>query len=123
MTFLSAFRPAISELARNRATLVFIGASLLVFLSLGTPPAALLVFAGGFNGLVLPVGLTLFLYVAWRRGDLMHDHRYPRWLLVSGAAVCAMTWYMAISPSAHLRLPDTRDLIEEPAHVSYRPEQ
>ncbi|WP_016853596.1 NRAMP family divalent metal transporter [Halomonas smyrnensis] len=94
MTFLSAFRPSIGEPARNRATLVFIGASLLVFLSLGTPPAALLIFAGGFNGLVLPIGLTLFLYVAWRRSDLMHGHRYPRWLLVSGTAVCALTWYM-----------------------------
>ena len=97
MTFLSAFRPGISEGVRNRATLVFIAISLLAFVSVGTPPAALLVFVGGFNGLILPVGLTLFIYVAWRRSDLMHGHRYPRWLLVSGAVVCALTWYMGFN--------------------------
>lgn len=94
MTFLSAFSPDISEATRNRATLVFITVSLIAFMSLGTPPAALLVFVGGFNGLILPVGLTLFLYVAWRRTDLMQGYPYPRWLLISGVVVCALTWYM-----------------------------
>ncbi|OHV08750.1 NRAMP family divalent metal transporter [Kushneria phosphatilytica] len=94
MTFLSAFRPGIEETVRNRATVVFIAVSLIVFLLLGTPPAALLVFAGGFNGLILPLGLTLFLWVAWRRQDLMAGYRYPRWLLVAGAIVSLMTWYM-----------------------------
>ncbi|GHC23955.1 membrane protein [Kushneria pakistanensis] len=97
MTFLSAFRPGISEGVRNRATLVFILISLVAFVSIGTPPAALLVFVGGFNGLILPVGLTLFVYVAWRRADLMHGHRYPRGLLIAGAVVCALTWYMGVN--------------------------
>lgn len=97
MSFLSAFRPGISEGVRNRATLVFIAISLIAFVSIGTPPAALLVFVGGFNGLILPVGLTLFIYVAWRRSDLMHGHRYPRWLLIAGAVVCALTWYMGFN--------------------------
>ena len=56
----------------------------------------LLVFAGGFNGLVLPLGLTLFLWVGWRRADLMDGYRYPRWLLWLGMITCIMTWYMAI---------------------------
>ncbi|WP_136247444.1 NRAMP family divalent metal transporter [Halomonas borealis] len=94
MTFLSAFHPAITESLRHRATLIFIAVSLIAFLSLGTPPAAMLVFVGGFNGLILPVGLTLFLYVAWRRNDLMHGYPYPRWLLLSGVVVCLLTWYM-----------------------------
>ncbi|WP_245977787.1 NRAMP family divalent metal transporter [Kushneria sinocarnis] len=94
MTFLGAFRPGIGEAMRNRATVVFIAVSLVVFMLLGTPPAALLVFAGGFNGLILPLGLTLFLWVAWRRQDLMAGYRYPRWLLVAGAVVSLMTWYM-----------------------------
>lgn len=94
MTFLSAFQPAIADRTRDIATVIFIALSLLIFLLLGTPPAALLIFAGGFNGLILPLGLTLFLWVALRRQDLMAGYRYPRWLLVSGLAVCVLTWYM-----------------------------
>ncbi|GIZ12743.1 NRAMP family divalent metal transporter [Pseudomonas sp. NCCP-436] len=94
MSFLTVFRPSISERGRNLATVVFISLSLLTYLLLGTPPAALLVFAGGFNGLILPIGLTIFIYVGWRRADLMDGYHYPRWLLALGAIVCALTWYM-----------------------------
>lgn len=61
---------------------------------MGTAPAALLVFAGGFNGLILPIGLTIFVYIGWKRADLMSGYHYPRWLLWSGIIVCALTWYM-----------------------------
>lgn len=95
VSFMTVFSPAMSDRQRNIATLIFITVSLLVYLALGTAPAALLVFAGGFNGLVLPVGLTLFIYIGWRRSDLMQGYRYPRWLLWSGLVICALTWYMA----------------------------
>ena len=71
MSFLSAFKSDISERARNRATVVFIAVSLAVFLLMGTAPAALLVFAGGFNGLILPLGMTIFMIIGWRRADLL----------------------------------------------------
>ena len=96
VSFISVFRPGITERQRNIATLIFIAFTLVVYLCLGTAPAALLVFAGGFNGLVLPLGLTLFLWVGWRRADLMDGYRYPRWLLWLGMITCIMTWYMAI---------------------------
>jgi len=32
---------------------------------------SLLIFVGGFNGLVLPIGLTIFVYVAACRRDLI----------------------------------------------------
>lgn len=96
MSFLSAFRADIQERTRNRATVVFIIVSLAVFLGMGTAPAALLVFAGGFNGLILPLGMTIFMMVGWRRPDLLGDVSYPRWLLVLGTAVCVLTWYMGI---------------------------
>jgi Mn2+/Fe2+ NRAMP family transporter len=54
----------------------------------------MLVFVGGLNGLILPIGLSIFLYAAWARPDLMGGHRYPRWLLGSGVLVCVLTWYM-----------------------------
>lgn len=94
MSFLSAFRPGISESARNKATVVFILVSLAVFLGLGKAPSALLVFAGGFNGLILPLGMTLFMYVGWARPDLLGGKPYSRPLLMLGSAVCLLTWYM-----------------------------
>ncbi|HGN0868513.1 NRAMP family divalent metal transporter [Providencia zhijiangensis] len=101
MSFLKAFKSSITERQRNIATILFIAVSLAVYLLMGTAPAALLVFAGGFNGLILPIGLTLFVYIGWKRADLMEGYHYPRWLLWSGVVTCALTWYMgAMSVSA-----------------------
>ncbi|VII93812.1 Uncharacterized metal ion transporter YcsG, Mn(2+)/Fe(2+) NRAMP family [Pseudomonas sp. FG-3G] len=96
ISFVTVFKPDITEQGRNRATTVFIALSLLIFALMGTAPAALLLFAGGFNGLILPIGLSIFIYVGWRRSDLMGGYHYPRWLLVLGALTCLLTWYMAI---------------------------
>ena len=94
MSFLSAFKPGISEGARNKATVVFILVSLAVFLGLGQAPAALLVFAGGFNGLILPLGMSIFMYIGWARPDLLGGKPYSRPLLALGTLVCLLTWYM-----------------------------
>ncbi|MFC3166369.1 NRAMP family divalent metal transporter [Ciceribacter thiooxidans] len=94
VSFLTAFKPDISERARNLATVAFIAVSLFFYIVITTPPAQMLVFVGGLNGLILPIGLSIFVYAAWARSDLMGGYRYPRWLLVLGAAVCALTWYM-----------------------------
>ncbi|ENU1225252.1 MULTISPECIES: NRAMP family divalent metal transporter [Providencia] len=96
MSFLTAFKSSITERQRNVATILFIAVSLVVYLFMGTAPAALLVFAGGFNGLILPIGLTLFVYIGWKRSDLMSGYHYPRWLLWSGVVTCALTWYMGV---------------------------
>ena len=96
ISFITVFKPDITEQGRNRATTVFIALSLLIFVVMGTAPAALLLFAGGFNGLILPIGLSIFIYVGWRRSDLMDGYHYPRWLLLLGAVTCLLTWYMAI---------------------------
>lgn len=96
ITFFAVFFKNMSERARNFSTVGFITVSLVIFLLLGTAPAALLVFAGGFNGLVLPIGLTIFMFVGWFRSDLLNGHRYPRWLLVVGTLTCALTWYMGV---------------------------
>ncbi|SED84245.1 Mn2+ and Fe2+ transporters of the NRAMP family [Pseudomonas kilonensis] len=96
ISFITVFKPDITEQGRNRATTVFITLSLLIFVLMGTAPAALLLFAGGFNGLILPIGLSIFIYVGWRRSDLMGGYHYPRWLLVLGVLTCLLTWYMAI---------------------------
>ncbi|HEU5455882.1 MAG TPA: hypothetical protein VFU85_09380, partial [Nocardioides sp.] len=59
-----------------------------------TTPVNLLIFAGAFNGLILPVGLGLLLWVAARRTDLMHGYKYPRWLIGVGALAWVTTVYL-----------------------------
>ena len=95
MSFITVFSKRITERVRHLATVAFIVISLAVYMALGKPPAALLVFAGGFNGLILPLGLSIFMYVGWRRSDLMEGYHYPRWLLVLGIATCLLSWFMA----------------------------
>ncbi|HRK41564.1 MAG TPA: divalent metal cation transporter [Gemmobacter sp.] len=95
VSFFTVFR-SMDDRARNIATVAFIAVSLVIYLGLGTAPAALLVFAGGFNGLILPIGLSLFIYIGFARSDLMGGHRYNRPLLILGALTCALTWYMGV---------------------------
>ena len=95
MSFITVFSKRITERVRHLATVVFIVISLIVYMVLGKPPAALLVFAGGFNGLILPLGLSIFMYVGWRRSDLMDGYHYPRWLLVLGILTFLLSWFMA----------------------------
>ena len=93
VSFLNAFGK-MADRTRDIATVIFIAFSLVVYLAMGTAPAAILVFVGGFNGLILPIGLTIFTYVGFARPDLMGGHRYNRPLLILAALVCALTWYM-----------------------------
>ncbi|WP_136162980.1 NRAMP family divalent metal transporter [Sphingomonas flavalba] len=95
VSFLTVFR-AMDERSRNLATVAFIALSLAIYLSIGTAPAPLLVFVGGFNGLILPIGLSLFTYIGFARPDLMGGHRYSRPLLLLSTATCGLTWYMGV---------------------------
>ena len=96
VSFLTIFKTDLSERVRNVLTVGFIALSLALYLLIDTPPAKMLVFVGGLNGLILPIGLSIFLYAAWARSDLMHGHRYSRGLLGLGVSVCVLTWYMGI---------------------------
>ncbi|SIP98399.1 Mn2+ and Fe2+ transporters of the NRAMP family [Rhizobium sp. RU33A] len=94
VSFVTVFKKDMTERARNIATVIFIAVSLFFYIIITTPPAQMLVFVGGLNGLILPIGLTIFIYAGWARSDLMGGYRYPRWLLILGALTCALTWYM-----------------------------
>ncbi len=96
MSFITPFKKSITERQRNIATILFIAISLMAYLTMEATPVSLLVFAGGFNGLVLPIGLTIFVYVAYKRADLMDGYHYPKWLIFCGIIVCLLTWYMGI---------------------------
>lgn len=96
-TFLSSFHKRFLDgWSLQWATVAFIVVSLIVYLSIGTAPAAILVFVGGFNGLILPIGLTVFMYIGWFRRDLLGTRKYPLWLLIAGTLVTLLTWYMGI---------------------------
>jgi Mn2+/Fe2+ NRAMP family transporter len=87
---------------RNLYTIAFIALSTLIYLLIGTAPATLLVFAGAFNGLILPIGFTVVLWVAWRRRDLLGGYKYPAWLLGIGVLAWLLTLYMGYSSLAGL---------------------
>lgn len=95
-SFFSAFSEELgrNQRVRNWITIGFILVSLVVFLFWGAAPATILVFVGGFNGLVLPIGLTIFIYIGWFRRDLLGGVGYPRWLLIAGTAATALSYYM-----------------------------
>lgn len=96
-TFLSTFHKRfLGGWSLQWATVIFIVVSLIIYLLIGTAPAAILVFVGGFNGLILPIGLTVFMYIGWFRRDLLGTRKYPLWLLIAGTLVTLLTWYMGI---------------------------
>lgn len=82
------------ERKRNLITVAFIAGCAIVYIFLGQAPQQLLIFAGAFNGLILPVGFAVLLWVAWRRRDLMHGYVYPKWLLLVGAAAWILTVFL-----------------------------
>ncbi|HAJ51331.1 MAG TPA: hypothetical protein DCM55_01685 [Corynebacterium variabile] len=79
---------------RNLLTVAFIAVCAVIFLILGTAPQTLLIFAGAFNGVILPIAFALVLWVAWKRRDLLKGYSYPRWLLVVGAVVLVLEIYL-----------------------------
>ena len=95
VSFLTS-RTGTSERVRTALVVGFIAVTTLIYVSIGTAPATLLVFAGAFNGLFLPLGIGVLLYVAWRRADLLQGYAYPKWLLGIGAAAWLLTIYLAV---------------------------
>ncbi|MET9709403.1 NRAMP family divalent metal transporter [Nocardiopsis alba] len=96
ISFVTTFSPWL-ERHKGKLVTAFIGISLGIFLISGQAPGTLLVMAGALNGVILPVGLGLLLWVAYRHSaTLLGGYRYPRWLLVVGVLAWALTVYMAV---------------------------
>ena len=87
---------ATQRVARHQNLLVvaFVGLSATVFLTAGAAPVPLLVFAGAFNGMILPLGIAVLLWVATRRPDLMAGYAYPRRLAALGLVAWVVTIYL-----------------------------
>jgi Mn2+/Fe2+ NRAMP family transporter len=78
-------------------------ASTAVFLVAATTPVKLLIFAGAFNGLILPFGLGILLWIAARRRDLLGGYRYPAWLILIGALAWVATIYLGYNSLTGLK--------------------
>jgi Mn2+/Fe2+ NRAMP family transporter len=89
-------RTRTSDRMRTALVVGFILLTTVIYLSVGTAPTTLLVFAGAFNGLLLPIGIGVLLWVAWRRKDLLNGYKYPARLLGIGAAAWLLTIYLAV---------------------------
>jgi Mn2+/Fe2+ NRAMP family transporter len=93
VSFVTTFHRKLAA-RRNLLTVGFILVSAIAYLVLGKTPVKLLIFAGGFNGLILPLGFTVVLWVAARRRDLLGGYVYPKWLLASGILAWGLTLYL-----------------------------
>ncbi len=82
------------ERTRSLLTVAFITFCAVVYVIIEQAPTRLLIFAGTFNGLILPIGFGVLLWVAWRRRDLLHGYRYPGWLLGIGVLAWLLTLYL-----------------------------
>lgn len=78
---------------RSWLTGAFILISGIIFVFVGSAPVKLLIFAGAFNGIILPIGVAIVLWVAWRRRDLLHGYVYPKWLAIVGTLAWLFTIY------------------------------
>lgn len=94
VSFFSAFKKDITPKQNSICISTFIALALLLYVIIGAAPVGLLIFVGGFNGLILPIGLTIFTYIAGCRKDLMGNYNYPKWLLILGILTCMLTWWM-----------------------------
>ena len=74
----------------------FIVIGTILYMLLGQAPVTLLIFAGAFNGVILPLGFAVIMWVAWRRRDLLHGYKYPGWLLVAGLLAWLLTLFLGI---------------------------
>jgi Mn2+/Fe2+ NRAMP family transporter len=82
VSFLRDLHPAIDR-HWQRAVMVMIGFSTLVFALTGRPVRTLVV-VGTLNGLILPLALGTML-VAAHRATIVGAYRQPRWLTAGGA--------------------------------------
>lgn len=93
VSFLTSSKTSVAM--KNGLTIGFIVISTIVFIIAGKAPATLLIVAGAVNGLILPVGFGVLMFVATFLGkSLLKGYRYPMWLIVIGWASWLLTIYL-----------------------------
>ncbi|TDL95374.1 NRAMP family divalent metal transporter [Macrococcus carouselicus] len=87
-SFLTGFHPFFSK-HNNIVIICFIVFSTIVFVLIGKP-VKLLILAGAFNGLILPITLSAIL-IASRKKAIVGDYKHPTWMLVFGILAVLVT--------------------------------
>lgn len=95
VSFLKTFSKGI-EKNENWVIIGFIAVSTLIMLILGNP-AVLLVLAGAFNGLILPVTLGICLIAAKKKSIMGEGYKHPAILLILGVLVVILSAYMGVT--------------------------
>lgn len=90
VSFWKTLHPVIAKQEKIIISL-FIIVSTIIFISVGNP-VKLLVFAGGANGIILPIALAVIL-IAATKSSILKGYKHPVWMQVVGwLVVVAMTW-------------------------------
>ncbi len=94
-TSVSFLRTLSKKIDRNNSKVIigFIVVSTIIFTFIGEP-VLLLILAGAFNGLILPVALGTLLIAAYKK-EIVGDYKHPLWLTIFGAIVFIATAYLA----------------------------
>ncbi|MFS0638238.1 NRAMP family divalent metal transporter [Mesobacillus foraminis] len=94
-TSVSFLRTLSGKIDRNhqKVTIGFIIVSTIIYIIIGKP-IVLLILAGAFNGLVLPLALGAIL-VAAHNTSIVGDYKHPIWLTIFGWIVFLGTAYLA----------------------------
>lgn len=91
VSFMKTLHPFIHQQFRY-FIIGFILFSTTIFLWVGQP-VKVLIFAGGLNGLILPVALSFILVAAWNK-KIIHQYKHPLWMQVAGWTVVIAMAYM-----------------------------
>ena len=95
VSFLKTFHKGI-EAHENQVIIGFIAVSTLIMLILGNP-AVLLVLAGAFNGLILPITLGICLIASQKKSIMGDGYKHPMVLLILGAIVVVLSAYLGVT--------------------------
>lgn len=94
VSFWKTFHPALDKSQRWLVS-GFIVFSTIVFVLLKQTPGSILIMAGIFNGLILPVSLAIIL-IAVTKKKLFPGYRHPVWMQAAGWIVVALMTWMSI---------------------------
>ena len=94
VSFLKTLHPFIAKYERQ-FVVGFIAFSTLMMVILGNA-AALLIIAGAFNGLILPVTLGVMLVAGHQVRIVGKEYKHPMWLTILGAIVVVIALYSGI---------------------------
>jgi Mn2+/Fe2+ NRAMP family transporter len=95
VSFLKTFSKKIDE-HENYVIIAFIAVSTLIMLILGNP-ATLLVLAGAFNGLILPITLGICLIAAHKKSIMGEGYKHPIVLTILGIIVVVLSAYLGVT--------------------------